>query len=182
MPEAERRRRFTNSSCGVPLSHLLPRRNRLWGDEGGFEVVDVLFMNLNQDQIQQLHQLYQQLTGLSVPLTMGRIFTWEAWGSSGYTSEDLRVVVSFLRGKIKGGRKTIACLRFSTFIGNPDFFGEDLAEARAVGRHTPMPEAKEEVLRATGRPTEPEPKCRSAAEILAAEKAFEAFRALKESL
>lgn len=141
-----------------------------------------MFMNITQEQIAELHRVYGEMTGLAVPLTQGNIFRWEAWCFHGFNLADLRLVVGFLKGKIKTGPKTIACLRFSNFIGNPEFFAEDLAEARAVGRRPVVDKGRREVLRVTGRETERKPEFRTAAQILAGEEAFKQFQALKAQL
>ena len=63
------------------------------------------------------------------------------------------------------------------------FFSKDLAETRALARRPRIDSSRAEALRATGRPSaEPPPGARSAADIIAGEKAFEQFRNLKNSL
>jgi len=140
------------------------------------------FMIDETPALEQLHSFYVQKSGRVVKFDMRKMEAWRLWGSHGWKLLELGCVIVYLKKLIAQGRKWESSLRFTNLIENVSNFEEILAEARAVGRHIPMPARKAEVLRATGRPTEPEPKARSAAEILAGEKAFEAFRAFKQSL
>lgn len=137
---------------------------------------------INQSQIEHLHSSYCTLTGISIPLTMQRIYQWEAWGACGYSEKDLAAVVKLLKEKIRRQRKTISCLRFSCLIGNTEWFGEDLGEVQANNRGPVRCADRESVLKSTGRIEQVKDTVRSAADILAGMKAFEEFRALKEAL
>lgn len=136
----------------------------------------------DDSHIRALHKVYCDQTDLSVPLSMDRIFMWERWLVEGHTAQDLTTVVRFLKGKIKAGTKTFACLRFHYLIGNLEFFSEDLAEAKALARASKPEPARASVMRSTGR--EPEPtkqEARSLKEVLDSQ-AFKDFAALKKSL
>lgn len=137
---------------------------------------------ITQNQIQELHRNYCSLTGITIPLTMQRIYQWEAWGVSGWTRDDLALVIRHLKEKIRRGQKTISCLRFGYLIGNTEWFGEDLGEAQAVAknqvRHTP----RESVLRATCRETQMPDKVRTAEQIMAGNEALKALLQLRASL
>jgi len=122
------------------------------------------------------------MTGLEVPLTMQRMFMWERWLHEKLTIDDLQLVIEVLRRKIKAGKKTLACLKFTNLIGNTEFFTEDLAEARQLARLPKVDEERASVLRATGRPTYHDKPARTAAQVLADQEAFKAFRAFKETL
>lgn len=135
--------------------------------------------------IKAMHNAYQQFTGLSLPLTMQRVSAWREFLAMGYGADDLKVTVSMLQSKINSGAKTLTCLRFGNLIGNLEWFSEDCAEAKAIARTPKVNHGLNQVLRATGRPTKQEEvkvTVRSAADIIAAEKAFEQFRALKDAL
>jgi hypothetical protein len=113
---------------------------------------------------------------------MVRIFTWESWSLHGWGEKDLALAINHCRSKIRTGVRTIACMRFERFIGNAEYFEEDLAEARALSR-VPKPDyGRQEVLRTTWR-REPIPSnVRTPADILAGRQALADFVALKESL
>jgi len=142
----------------------------------------VTHMNHNEETIKELHGCYCRMSGLEVPLTMQRMFTWERWIHEKLTIDDLRLVIEVLRRKIKAGKKTLACLKFTNLIGNVEFFTEDLAEARQLARLPKSEPDKESVLRATGRPTHHDKPPRTAAQVLADQEAFRKFREFKETL
>lgn len=138
-------------------------------------------MSIDRTKIPELHAIYERMTGLEVPLTLQRNFQWEAWLVNEWTEDDLRLVVEVLRRKIKAGHKTLSCLRFSTLIGNTEWFAEDLAEAKALARRPQEDRGRSEALRATGRPSAPEPApARKAGDVLAAGRAFAEFKKWKE--
>ncbi len=138
---------------------------------------------VDRTRIEPLHALYQAMSGLSVPLSVGMHYTWEAWMLRGFTDDDLRLTIEFLRRKIKEGRKTLACLRFSTFIGNTDYFAEDLAEARALSRRPPIDTGRREALRSSGREaTPPTPDAKPVRDVIAGNKALKELLRLRDSL
>ena len=142
----------------------------------------VTHMNHSEETIKELHGCYCRMTGLEVPLTMQRMFTWERWLHEKLTIDDLRLVIEVLRRKIKAGKKTLACLKFTNLIGNTEFFTEDLAEARQMARLPKVDEGRASVLRATGRPIHHDKPPRTAAQVVADEEAFKAFREFGNSL
>lgn len=142
-------------------------------------------MSLNLTQAESLHAEYVRLTGLDVRYTHMHRFYWENWIVNGFTREDLALAVSHLRKKFRNDPiKFAAATRFRNFIGNPECFAEDLAEAKAFQRKPKVDTGKTSVLAATGRsaPETGKDNYRSVADIIAGEKAFEAFRALKNTL
>lgn len=150
--------------------------------------------------IEALHALYVRLTGMDVRLDMQREHIWWEWTRRGFVEADLQMVVAHLRRGIKAQRRQPGALKFSNLIGQPDFFEEDLAEAKAAARvfASRPDEGREAALRASGRagaegsPTPGGmPAERSAGRILgavkmgdseAARKALDEFRALKNKL
>lgn len=132
----------------------------------------------------ELHAVYCGLTGLTVPLSIQRIFAWSAW-SKEFDVKDLRLVVGWLQGQIKQKRKWPSCLLFSRLIADREEFGEHLSMARADARKAKPDPGLRRVMIATGRRAKEEPvriTARSAEQILAAEKAFAAFRELRNTL
>jgi hypothetical protein len=140
-------------------------------------------MNNEEKRINELHSIYQMLTGLSVPLSVGMHYAWGCWLLKGWNEDDLRLTIEFLRRKIKAGRKTLACFRFSSFIGNTDFFAEDLAEARALARNPVVDTGRAQALHSTGRAYEaPQAKVRSAAQVMAGNEALKKLLELRDNL
>lgn len=141
-------------------------------------------------QINDLHRLYQQLTGLAVSLDFSRENIWGHWLAKGWTADDLRIVITHIKAEIRAERRFPASLRFSNLVGQTDRFEEDLVEARARARVPRTDPARAEALRASGRPAAPPPPARPAAAIIdkitkdptAAAKALAELKALKDSL
>ena len=138
-----------------------------------------------RQRIQALHALYMQLTGLSLPLDMHRESVWYEWQRRGHGEQELRDVVAHLRQGIRAQRRNPGALKFSNLIGQIDYFEEDLAEARAQARSRGAEHqgGKAAALRASGREIRTkDAEAKSVGDILAGEKAFEQFRALKKEL
>ena len=138
---------------------------------------------IDQQHCQELHSLYCKLAGRDLPMSMGNLFAWEKF-SLRFTGDDLRVVMKYIQ-KLAGEHKPHRSLIFRSLISGPeslDYFAEDLAEAKALGRVEKVDGNKAEVLRATGRAVKVEKRVRSVGEILASEHAFEQFRSLKDRL
>ena len=115
--------------------------------------------------------LYIQLTGLAIPLDMQRETVWFEWQRRGHGEQELRDVVAHLRRGIREQRRNPGALKFRNLIGQPDYFEEDLAEARAERRaFQARPQGdKQSVLNATGRDTAPKGIARSIGEIAESE-------------
>ncbi len=128
--------------------------------------------------IQALHDVYVQRSGLNIVLTMGRMAAWNVWRSHGWSVGDLEAVIALTKRRIAEGRKWEGSLHFSKLIENISHFEEMLAEARAWARKPKVNPARASVLRATFRPVEePKSNAQTSGDVLAAAKAFEAFRA-----
>lgn len=122
------------------------------------------------------------MTGLNLELTMQRIYTWEAWTTHGWTREDLRVCIRYLKGRIRERVRQPECLKFRNLIERPDIFEEELSMAHALSRRPkPNPE-KDATLKGTGRQESAAPLARSAAEIMAGDEALRKFKELGERL
>lgn len=111
------------------------------------------------EQIKQLHVEYCSRTGFEILLNMARENTWKDWlfynREQPFTVEDLKLVIAFLRSKIRANERNEGSLRFRNLIGNPDYFEEDLEQAKAWRKSNrgvfsaPMrtkPKAKEETV------------------------------------
>lgn len=106
---------------------------------------------------EKIHAQYKALTGLDVPYTMQTHFMWESWLASGFTEPDLACVIRYLKSKIKDGKRPKESLLPRNLIQRTDFFGEDLAIARAEARNTHTPTPRERILAQSGRSSD-EPK------------------------
>src|SRR5690348_4456855 len=131
--------------------------------------------------VRGLHEIYTQFTGLRVRFDFQRMTTWNNWRSHSFTSEDLKLVIRHLKGKIIKERKWPSSLFFNNLIGRPDLFEEELAEARAMARVKPVTE-RDRVLQMSGRPrTSERPQAaQTAGDVLAGAKAFADFRAWRQ--
>ncbi|HOC56631.1 MAG TPA: hypothetical protein PKI20_13495 [Verrucomicrobiota bacterium] len=142
-------------------------------------------------KIRALHSAYVLHSGLAIGLDMYRERVWFEWLRRGFTLEDLKLVIRYLRAGIRDGQRNRGALRFSNLIAQPDRFEEDLAEARAQARPRHADPARAAVLRASGRPGDPAgAPAKAAGQIaakivsdpVAAAKAYEEFKKFKASL
>lgn len=131
------------------------------------------------ETIKRLHAMYQQLTGWDLPLSLGRMFTWERWIFMGWREPELQLVIEFIKQRIKEQRRRTESLRFENLVRDTERFSEDLAEARALARR-PKPTPRQAALASIGK-REPEPAtCKTPGQVMAESKAFEAFRAWRK--
>lgn len=104
---------------------------------------------------------------------MERSFAWEKFivkiSQYDCTPEKaLKIVIPHLQVEVAKKNRQFTCLLFRATIEAPDYFGELLAALLAQRRATRTPDAKAEVLRATGRSTEPPtPDAKPIGEIMA---------------
>lgn len=110
---------------------------------------------------------------------MQRVYAWELWSASGFTTDDLAVTVRHLKSR---SREPLRAFRFEWFIGNTERFGEDLAEARALLRGPKPDPGKESVLKATGRTAAAPEQVVTPAQVLAGNAALKALLDLRDSL
>jgi hypothetical protein len=99
--------------------------------------------------IPELHALFCALTMMPISLDMNRERCWYEWQRKGWTSEDLKHVVAWIRKQNKAGGKYK--LTFTKLVVELDQFEEKLMEARAESRKVVYPAAKASILRNTGR-------------------------------
>ncbi len=119
------------------------------------------------DDTRKLHSQYCALTGLEVPYTMQLHYAYEACIVAGFGEPDLACVIRYVKHKIKEGKRPKESLLPRNLIMRTDFFGEDLAIARAESRNSRAETPRQEILRAAGRPVERGTPAKSAAEIMA---------------
>lgn len=141
-----------------------------------------LGMNEDQKLISHLHSVYGDLTGIKMPLRFEFIFMWERWVFEGFTEDDLRVCVAYIKRRIKEGKRQRESLMMRNLIANVSNFEEDNGMARAelrVFSNRPN-QQKESVLKATGRKTESIKPTESANQILEHDKMAELLKQWKQ--
>lgn len=107
---------------------------------------------MNPD-IKKCHDTYCALA-FPLDLTMQRIYVWEAFLAR-FKEEDLSYLLRKLNRDIKSGKKGSYSISFRILLGNLDLFEELLAEYRALERKPRYAAGKVDVLKATGRESEP---------------------------
>lgn len=107
------------------------------------------------NQIQTLHNLYIELTGLNLPLPVSQYWIWEQFITRGHGENELRAVIKHLKRGISNQERRAGCLRFSNLLGDMDRFAEELSMAQKYRPKPAYSPGKQAVLRATGRPDEP---------------------------
>jgi hypothetical protein len=86
--------------------------------------------------IDQLHQLYCQLTGQTLRLRFDRERLWFDFLQAGFNQTDLKRVISYLQTEIRAARRNVGALKLSNLL-QLDRFEEDLHISRV--RLTPPP-------------------------------------------
>lgn len=83
-------------------------------------------------KIAELHDAYCQATGFNLPLRFDRQRVWFEFEKAGFTAEDLRLVVRWIRRQIERGASGYVngSLRFTTLVIRLDEFEEKLHLAR----------------------------------------------------
>ena len=142
--------------------------------------------NVTPERVEAIHKLFCSMTGRELPLDLAgvRAHQWAEWFNEGFTEDDLRLVVPFLRQGIREGRRNEGCLKFVNLIADTLKFSDDLAQAKTHQkireRARRVDQGKEQVLRWSGRAPENDynlKNCTSAGEA-----AFKELQKLKESL
>ena len=126
----------------------------------------------------QIHALFNRLTDRQMVLDSGSHWRWNLWKSKGWTESDLALVVAFIKGRMRTGRRFVESLRLQNLI-DPDRFADDLQDAKAEQRIV-HPTPRSRALAAISRPEKVKEQVRTPAQILAAARAFAEFRAWKE--
>lgn len=120
------------------------------------------------EHIQSCYQALVQSTGLDLKFTTALNYQLERFCFEGFTAQDIRIVVGYIKKRIRAGRREKESLLPRNLIVRTDNFAEDLSMARSELREfaqRPDP-SKESVLKATGRSAVKETTERSAAAIM----------------
>jgi len=83
------------------------------------------------DQIQELHKLYVELTGMPLKLQFNREHSWSDFIRAGFTGSDLKAVTARLLRLIHEGERRPEALKFSNLIEALDRFEEERAMVTA---------------------------------------------------
>jgi hypothetical protein len=139
---------------------------------------------MRSDECKACHDHYVQLSGLPVPYTLYHEYSWSVWIDHGFKRDDLEPAIKYIKRRIRDGHRQRESLMFRNLIAHPETFADDFAMAKANERLPKINAGLRDVLEATGRPTQAvvDRPARSASDIIAGEKAFEQFRAMKEAL
>ncbi len=97
----------------------------------------------------QIHSVFCKLTNRDMRLDTGVHMRWNLWKSKGWTEADLALVVAFIKGRMRTGRRFVESLRLNNLI-DPDRFCEDLCDAKAEAR-IPRKTERDRVLAQVGR-------------------------------
>jgi hypothetical protein len=93
--------------------------------------------------VREFHALFEQLSGTKFTLDWCRMDAWRQFINyrrhEPYTHDDLRLVWRFLKKQIVAGKRNAGALKFRNLIQNPDYFEEDLAEARGDAERSAKP-------------------------------------------
>lgn len=97
-------------------------------------------MTATESEVAALHEAYCRLTGQDgLPLRFDRQRQWYDWIRAGFTFEDLKLVIRYLKKGIAERRRNHGALKFSNLVVQLDRFEEDLFEARRVLKVRPKP-------------------------------------------
>ncbi len=108
-------------------------------------------MTLTESEIAALHDAYCRLTQQEgLPLRFDRQRWWFEWCRAGFTLDDLKLVVRYLKKGIADRKRNPGSLKFSNLIVQVDKFEEDLFEARRVLKVRPKPPEFVQVERRDG--------------------------------
>lgn len=127
-------------------------------------------MQSANNQINQLHAVYCSATGMQLGLLPASERWWFDAIQSGMTDNDIALVVKSRQQRVKQGLRRRECLLLRNFIGSDEAIQSVMEEAiqiRALQRDPKFSKGKQEVLKCTGRPTEPDLKgIRTIGEVL----------------
>lgn len=121
-------------------------------------------------EINQLHAVYCAATGMQLRLLPASERWWFNAIQSWITYEDILLVVKSRQQRVKQGFRHKECLLLRNFIGSEEAIQsviEEAAQIRALQRAPRFSKGKEQVLKATGRPVNPDSKgIRTIGEVL----------------
>lgn len=127
-------------------------------------------MTISTEQTRLMHDAYSKLVAnerIALPYSMSLHFRWEMWMAKGFTTEDLALVINYLRARIRAGKRELECLDLRNLLSSVDDFSCTLSMARAKARQPRVEPDRESVLRSASRPEKaPVGMARSAKEVL----------------
>ena len=123
---------------------------------------------ITQAQIKELYDAYVVATGLDLRLTTALNYHLERFAFDGYTCDDIRMVVGYIKRRIRIGKREKESLLPRNLSQNTSHFSEDLSMARAEQRERSFKgdPARNVVLAQSGRTTMQEPTCKQAVQIM----------------
>ena len=99
-----------------------------------------------QNEIAAIHAAYCEATGFQIRLGYDRERAWADFLRDGFTTEDLLLVIAWIKREIKAERRREASLLFRNLVVHLDRFEEDCCCAKAHARK-PVPTARDRALR-----------------------------------
>lgn len=115
-------------------------------------------MSLPVYRLDLFHKAYCEATGFDLPMNFVSERNWYDSAKMGLKSEDIALLIKHLKARIKAGVRHAECLKIRNLVGSDEAIADSLNEIaalKAMGRRKSFPPAKIEVLRSTGRETEP---------------------------
>jgi ribosome maturation factor RimP len=119
--------------------------------------------------INEIHAAFCQALGYELVLLPPAERQWFEAIQMGMTPEDVRLIVKSRKDRIRAGVRHEECLRIRNIAGSDETISDALEESAAVKakmRVKVYSAGKSEVLRATGRPDQPEGKMMSVKEVI----------------
>lgn len=132
--------------------------------------------------IQEWHHCFREATGHDTTLDFYRESMWTEFlrymmkVRPDFSMADLKAVIANRKRRERLREQGKWSVAFNAVVGSPDIIDDEIAEARAKARER-KPTAKQEILRAIGRPEHKEQPAKAVGDVIAAAKAFDAFRA-----
>ena len=104
------------------------------GDKNALQGIAKDGGTVSRELCERLHSTYCEMTGLHIRLAMGRDRLWFDFAKAGFTLDDLRLVIGYIKKDISKDRAIyrMESLRLLNLIGRLDEFEERLALARAA--------------------------------------------------
>lgn len=140
-------------------------------------------------KIVPLHALYNELVGDRLPIYPEQWGQWLEWlqrgmteePGRGWTEDDLRLVVAYIKRKIQYRERFKQSLRLYKLL-DPERFRYDLKDARDEVRRHPKPlTPRDKALASTGRTAAQTSTAKTPAQIMEDSKAFAQFKAWREA-
>lgn len=109
------------------------------------------------DQLKPYYEAYIKASGLPIKFTLGMRYYFERLHFEGFSPTDVSMVISYIKRRIKSGRRERESLLPRNALADTDKFSEDLSMARSDLRsiQSRPSQAKQSVLNSTGRPFVP---------------------------